>query len=179
MLYYALIRINKGETSSIIKLIENKWKKVAPHTPFDFTFLDDTINSQYIQDRRWSKIINSASVMAIVIACLGLFGLTTIAVEKRVKEISIRKVLGASARNITVLISRELLILVAAANILAWPAAFYVLNRWLQGFAYRTNIEVFSFFISSVIAISIALITISFQSLKASLANPVNSLRNE
>jgi len=179
ILYYALIRLNKGETAPLIKLIENKWKKIAPHTPFDITFVDDTINAQYIEDQRWSKIINSASVMAIVIACLGLLGLTTIAVEKRVKEIGIRKVLGASLVNITGLISKELLVPVALANIIAWPAAYFVLNRWLQGFAYRVNPGILSFLISLLVVVAIALITMSFQSVKAALANPVEVLKNE
>ncbi len=177
--YNAVVRINKGETKPVIDLLSKKWKKVSNGLPFDFKFLDDTINSQYLEEQRWGKIINYSSVLAILIACLGLFGLTKVAVEKRVKEIGIRKVLGASVGNIIKLVSKELLILVVVANIIAWPVSYFVMDKWLQAFAYKINIGIFAFLASSGIALLIALATISFQTIKAAYANPVNSLRNE
>lgn len=174
-----MVKISTSNIQRTMRMVEDTWKNAVPDFPFDFSFLDDTINGQYITEQRWERIINYASIMAIAIACLGLFGLTAISVEKRVKEIGIRKVLGASIGNITGLISKELLVLVAMANIIAWPAAYYVLNRLLQGFAYRVTPGILTFFVASVIAVTIALITISFQSVKAGYSNPVNSLKHE
>ncbi len=174
-----IIRIGHGETSVIVDHLKNVWEEVAPNAPFNLSFVDETIDSQYREDRKWSTVINYASYFAILIACMGLFGLSALSVDKRVKEIGIRKVLGASTGGIVSLVSTELLFLVIASNILAWPAAYYAVNRWLQDFAFRTDQSILTFIVSGVIALLVAFITISFQSVKAAVSNPVDTLRYE
>ncbi|MCG8605414.1 hypothetical protein MJD09_10500, partial [bacterium] len=174
-----LVRISEGETEPIVEFLKQAWHKAAPQTPFELTFLDETIQAQYVQEERWSKIINYSSIFAILIACLGLFGLTMVAVDKRIKEIGIRKVLGASASGIVSMISKDLLLLVVISNIVAWPAAYFAAQKWLQNFAYRIDISVWSFVIASTLTLLIALMTVSSQAIKAALSNPIRSLRTE
>jgi putative ABC transport system permease protein len=133
----------------------------------------------YNEDRQAGKTFSYFSFIAIIIACLGLFGLATFAAERRRKEIGIRKVLGSSISGIIILICRELIKWVLVANIIAWPIAWYIMSKWLQNFAYRTNMAWTTFIMSAGIALFIALLTVSCQSLKAALANPVESLRYE
>jgi putative ABC transport system permease protein len=160
-------------------MIKGTWQKVAPGHPFLFSFLDQDVQQQYEEIERWGKIVGYASFFTILIACLGLFGLATLTVIRRTKEIGIRKVLGASATNMVFFLSQEFGKLVIVANIIAWPVAYYAMNRWLQNFAYRINIGLVSFVLAGVLAFTIALITVSFQSIRAALANPVESLRYE
>ncbi len=174
-----VVRIGRGEARPIIDLLEQTWKTVAPEKPFEFAFLDQTIDAHYRQEQRWGQIVHYASIFSIVIACLGLFGLATFTIEKRVREIAVRKVLGASVARITALVSQDLLILVLSANILSWPAAYCLLRRWLEDFAYRIEMSLAVFVLSSLITLSIAAFTVSYKAIKAALANPVESLRYE
>jgi putative ABC transport system permease protein len=163
----------------VLKYSENIFKKIDPSHPFEFSFLNDEINANYIQTEKLGGIFTVFSFLAIFIACLGLFGLVFFTAEQRIKEIGIRKVLGASVTQIVYLLTKELITLVLIANIIAWPIAYYIMNKWLQVFAYRINITIWAFFISGVAAIAIALLTMSIHAIKTATTNPVKSLKYE
>jgi putative ABC transport system permease protein len=173
------VRVNTSGIPGVIAQIKNKWKAMAPGQPFDYSFMDDAFNNLYATEQRTGQIFIWFAVLAILIACLGLFGLVAYASEQRTKEIGIRKVLGANITNIVTMLSKDFLKLVIIASILAFPVAWWGMNKWLQDFAYRVNISWWIFVFAAVIAVLIALITISFQSIKAAIANPVRSLRTE
>ena len=168
-----------GNVSSAIALIESTWKKYLPEIPFEYQFLDDRYAKLYQAEDRQSSIFTIFSCIAIFIACLGLFGLSAFTISQRVKEIGVRKVLGASTGNIVRLISKDFLLLVVIAAVIAFPVAWYVMEHWLQDFAYRIHIGWWVFILAAVIALLIAFATISFQAIKAATTNPVNSLRSE
>src|SRR5690554_37180 len=176
---YLPVRLHPQNLSSTISFIEEQWKKFVPDKPFEYFFLDDDFNKLYQSERKTGQIFTSFSILAIFIACLGLFGLTAFTVERRIKEIGIRKVLGASISTIVFLISKEFLKWVLLANLIAWPVAYYFMNEWLQNFAYREDISFWVFIISGILALLIALLTVSSQTFKAATANPVKSLRYE
>ena len=155
------------------------WQKYSPKYPFEYFFLDDEFNRMYKSEEKLSAIFGYFTFLAIFIACLGLFGLASFTAERKTKEIGIRKVLGASLAQLLVLLSRDFIKLVLLANLLAWPLVWYGMNQWLQGFAYRTALSVFIFLATAAAALLIALVTVSFQILKAALANPIDSLRYE
>lgn len=174
-----VISVSSNNYTSLMSKIETAWRKDLPAEPFQFSFLDDNIQKQYETEVTLSNIINLFTLMAIIISCLGLFGLATFTAEQRKKEIGVRKVLGASVTSIVALISKDFLKLVGIAILIASPIAWYAMNKWLQNFAYQTNISWTVFVITAVIAFGIALFTISFQAIKAALTNPVKSLRTE
>jgi putative ABC transport system permease protein len=159
--------------------IERQWKQVFPDEKFDYSFYDKTIASFYQKDQRTGQIMNTAMLIAIFISCMGLFGLVTFTAEQRTKEIGIRKVLGASVANVTVMLAKEFVILIGIAFLIASPIAWYFMHKWLQDFAFRISISLWIFVLAGLSTILIALITISYQSIKAALANPVKSLRSE
>jgi putative ABC transport system permease protein len=173
------LRLKSGNLKSLIAQIEARWKAIAPAQPFAYSFMDDDFNSIYQAEQRVGKIALTFSVLAILIACLGLFGLVTYAAEQRTKEIGIRKVLGASVSNIVQLLSKDFLKLVGIAAAIAFPLAWWGMHRWLQDFAYRITISWWIFLVAGAIALLIALLTVSFQAIKAALANPVKNLRTE
>ena len=164
---------------STISDLKKIWDRESPQRPFLYSFLDESFSRQYEKDAHFGKIFSLFSALAIFIACLGLFGLATFTAEQRTKEIGIRKVLGSSVAGIVTLISKDFIKLVAVAIVIAIPLTWWSMNQWLNDFAYRVQIGPGIFFVASLIAILVAVITISFQSLKAALANPVDSLRNE
>jgi putative ABC transport system permease protein len=141
--------------------------------------VDQSIAMMYQSEMRLSRLFTIFTGIAIFIACLGLFGLASFTVEQRTKEIGIRKILGASLRGIVIILSKEYVKWIVLANVLAWPAAYVVMNQWLKNFAYRRDIGIGIFFLSAVLALVIALLTVSYQSIKAALADPVESLRYE
>jgi putative ABC transport system permease protein len=141
--------------------------------------MDDLFNKLYSSEQKTADILNIFSVLIILVACLGLFGLVTYTAEQRTKEIGIRKVLGASVSQVTQMLSKEFLKLVLIASVIAFPVAWWAMNKWLQSFAYRTNISWWIFVVAGIVVLAIALITVSFQAIKAALANPVKSLRSE
>ena len=159
--------------------IENQWKRIFPETSFEYSFLNESLAQLYDQEKKTEWLMNAAMGITIFISCMGLFGLGMFTAQRRTKEIGIRKVLGASVVNITSMLSRDFLQLIVIAILIASPVAYYFSNQWLQDFAYRTNISWWVFAVAGVAAIFIALITISFQSIKAAVANPVESLRTE
>ncbi len=173
------IRINTKNIPSLISQVENKWRTMAPSQPFSYTFLDADFNMIYNADQRTGKLFITFAVFAIFIACLGLFGLVTYAAEQRVKEIGVRKVLGAGIGEIVVMISKDFIKLVLIASVIAFPIAWWVMNKWLQGFAYRIDISWWVFVLAALLTVAIALVTVSLQAVKAAIANPITSLRSE
>lgn len=170
---------NKSQWESALKNIESDWKKAYGNVPFKYTFYDDTVAKFYKNERRTQKLVTAATSIAILISCLGLFGLATLTAFRRTKEIGVRKVLGASVFGITRLLSLEFLSLVLVSVIIASPLAYWMMNKWLQDFAFRIDIEWWMLVLSAFIISGIALITVSYQAIKAATANPVKSLRTE
>ena len=173
------VRIHEGDPSKALAVIQSTWKKIVPDYPFKYSFLDDDLNRFYQSEERWSGIVGWAGGISIFLACLGLLGLASLSVVNRTKEIGIRKVLGATVSGIIGLLSKDLMKLVAIAFVIASPLAWYVMNKWLQDFAYRTEITFWIFIVAGIAAVAIALATVSLQALKAALMNPVKSLRTE
>ena len=174
-----LVKVRPGNLTEILSTLKEIWRKVAPGHPFEYKFLDESIEKLYENDRKVGILINIATVLALFIACLGLFGIASFTVEQRRKEIGIRKVHGASTPSIFILISKQFFKWVIAANVIAWPVAYFVMREWLSGFAFRTSLNIMFFIFALAIALAITMITISYQVLKAALANPINSLRYE
>ncbi|HSZ86278.1 MAG TPA: ABC transporter permease [Puia sp.] len=175
----AMFKISTGNINNLISQVENKWKTMAPGMPFSYRFLDESFNDMYRSEQRVGKIVLTFSVLAILIACLGLFGLATFIAEQRTKEIGIRKVLGASVSGIVQLLSKDFVKLVFISFVIAAPLGWYFMHKWLQDFVYRINISWWIFLLAAGLAIFIALATVSFQAIKTALMNPVKSLRAE
>lgn len=173
------LKVNTGDIRHLMQSVTGVWKDFAPHQPVRYTFLDQRFARMYTDVERTGRIFTSFAVLAIIVACLGLLGLSAFMAEQRTKEIGVRKVLGASVSSILTLLSRDFLKLVLIAVLIASPLAWYVMQRWLENFAYHINIEWWVFILAGVIATGIALLTVSFQSMKAALMNPVQSLRSE
>ncbi|PWT98469.1 MAG: cell division protein FtsX [Bacteroidetes bacterium] len=172
-------RLNTANITGIISKIESDWTRMAPSQPFSYSFMDDDFNNIYNSEQRIGKIFVSFAILAIFIACLGLFGLVTYAAEQRRREIGIRKVLGASVGNIIGMLSKDFLWLVLISAIIAFPIAWWSMNKWLQDFAYRIHISWWIFVFAAILAMLIACITVGFQAFKAAISNPVKSLRTE
>lgn len=176
---FITLRIQSENLSATLTKLGEIWTKLAPHRPYLYSFLDDSFNRQYEADERFRNLFSVFASLAILIACLGLLGLATYTAQQRTKEIGVRKVLGASVGNIVKLLSTDFVKLVLVAGIIASPIAWWVMNQWLENFAYRMEIHWWIFAGAALIGIIIALLTVSFQTIKAALANPVDSLRNE
>jgi len=177
--YYVSIKIQPEDIQGSLKKIESAWKEFNPHYPFEYFFYDSVFEQRYQQEQNLRILFQYFSFLAIFIGCLGLFGLASFAVERRTKEIGIRKILGASNQGLVFLLSKEFTKWVLIANIVAWPLAYYAMNQWLKGYAYHTSIDLWIFIFSGFLALVIALFTVSIQSIKAAVANPVKSLRYE
>lgn len=173
------IKIDGARTSEALAHIQATWQKFLPEFPYDYSFLDEQYGQLYEAEQRQGRVFIAFALIAIVVACLGLFGLASFTVERRHKEIGIRKVLGASVAGITGLLAKDFLKLVLIAIILASPIAYWMMGKWLDDFAYRIKIEWWMFVLAGVLALAIAFLTVSFQSVKAALMNPVRSLRSE
>ncbi|MEO8886133.1 MAG: ABC transporter permease [Mucilaginibacter sp.] len=173
------IRVQTANLPNLLSQIENKWKAIAPSAQFKYSFMDADFEAAYRTEQRMGQLFIIFTSLAIIIACLGLFGLAAYAAEQRNKEIGIRKVLGASVANIVTMLSADFIKLVFIAMLIALPVAWYMMHQWLQNFAYRVGIHWWILAIAGIIALSIAFITVSFQSIKAALTNPVKSLKSE
>jgi len=173
------IKLGSGNIAEALNYVEKKWKNYFPETPFDYSFLDQQYDKLYQSEQKQAAIFTLFSFIAIFIACLGLFGLSSFSITQRIKEIGVRKVLGASVSSIVALLSKDFLKLVGVAALLAFPIAWWAMHNWLKDFAYRIDIEWWVFVLAGIIAALIALITISFQAIKAGFSNPVKSLRTE
>ena len=164
---------------STISHIEQVWNQFAPEYNFNYQFLDEALDSLYRAEQRIGRISRSFSLLAIIVSCLGLFGLASYMAEQRTKEVGVRKILGASIPNLVFLLSKEMTKWVLVANFLAWPLAYFVAGKWLRGFAYRIGIGPLPFILAALITFSIALITVSFQSIRTARSNPADSLGYE
>ena len=173
------VRLKPGNVSDQINMLKKAWKKVAPNQDFEYHFLDETLAASYKQEQKMSVIVQLASMLSIFIACMGLFGLATLTVTRRTKEIGIRKVLGANVGAIVKLLSGDFVVLVIIASLVAFPVVCWTLQDWLSDFAYSINISWWVFITAAFTTIIIALVTVSVQTIKAALANPVKSLRTE
>jgi putative ABC transport system permease protein len=174
-----ILRLKPENISATLHFLEDKWYELAPNAVFGFQFVDEELDRQYAKDERFSKIINTFTGIAISIASLGLFGLALFMIKRRIKEFGIRKILGASIVNLISLQSKEIIYLVVIGNVIAWPIAWYIMNKWLQNFAYRIDLTVWPFLFAGFLALMIALLTVSWQVVRAATANAVESLRYE
>ncbi len=178
--YFAMVmRLRPENLSATVAFVEKTYKKFNAETPFYFNFLDQDYDNLYRAEQRVGKLSGYAAIIAILIASLGLYGLASYMAEQRTKEIGIRKVLGASVPNLFFLLSKNFVMLAGIANLIAWPVAYFVMSGWLQNYAYRTSLNVAIFFAAAVLAIAIVLVTVSYQAIKAAVANPVEALRYE
>lgn len=173
------VRLAPGDASTALSRLEKVWNEIAAGQPFTYSFLDERIDSQYRTEERLRRLVVVATLLAIFIACMGLFALAALTVARRTKEIGLRKVMGASVPRIVLLLTREFAQLVLLAYVLATPVVYVVMHRWLENFAYRIGMEVGVFVLAGILALAIALLTVSYQSIRAALRNPVDSLRYE
>jgi putative ABC transport system permease protein len=173
------IKLKAGATQTTLSAIQKQWKQFDDEFPFDYFFMDEQLNKFYQSDERLLKVISIFATLAIIIACIGLFGLSIYTAKQRTKVIGIRKVLGASVTGVVQLLSKDFIKLVGIAILIASPIAWWAGNKWLQDFAYRININAWIFISAGIIALMIAMFTVSFQAIKAAIANPVKSLRTE
>jgi len=176
---YFTVQTDTKNMQSKISAIKNIYAKAFPGNPFEYFFANEKYNQQYFEEQKLGNVFIASAFVAVLIACLGLFGLSAFTARQRVKEIGIRKVLGASVTDITALLSKDFIVLVIISIVIASPIAWWAMNKWLQDFAYKTNISWRVFFLAGLIAVFIALATISFQSIKSAVANPVKNLRSE
>jgi putative ABC transport system permease protein len=173
------VRLKDNQFQQAISKIQSKWSELVPNQPFQFEFLDQNLAQGYAEEQRSGKLFAVFSGLAIIIACVGLYGLSAYTASLRIKEIGIRKVMGASVAGVVILLSKDFTKLVLIAFFLAIPVAWWMMDSWLSGFAFRISLGVGSFVLAGAIALTIAWITVSYQSIKASIANPVKSLRGE
>jgi putative ABC transport system permease protein len=176
--YYS-IKVRAGDLPQTIASVQKSWDRYFPNDPFEYFFLDESFNQQYKADTRFGSVFGLFASLAILIACFGLLGLSAYNVLQRTKEIGVRKVLGASVRQLIFLLSKEFLYLVLVALVIAIPLTWWVMHNWLQDFAYRISIQWWVFALAGIMAIGVALVTVGFQALRAALDNPVKSLRTE
>jgi putative ABC transport system permease protein len=174
-----IFKIKTTDVAGLLTTMKKNWDAYNTGEPFTYNFLDDLFSKTYSTEQKTGNILNIFSALIILVACLGLFGLVTYTAEQRTKEIGIRKVLGASVSQVTRMLSKEFIKLVLIASLIAFPAAWWAMHKWLQSFAYRINISWWIFAVAGFAALLIALITVSFQAIKAAIANPVKSLRTE
>jgi putative ABC transport system permease protein len=173
------VRISTEDIAGLLAQVKDQWKKFSPNQQLSYSFMDDDFDALYRSEQRTGSISIAFTTLAIIIACLGLFGLAAYAAEQRTKEIGVRKVLGANVSTIVNMLSRDFIKLVLIAILIASPLAWWAMTIWLRGFAYKQDIQWWVFLIAGSAAVTIAFLTISFQSVKAALTNPVNSLRSE
>ena len=176
---YMLVRLDKNGIADGLQVIEEAWNEIATDVPYRYQFYDEWYDQFYREEERWIQAIGYAAVLAVFISCLGLYGLAAITASRRTKEIGVRKVLGATTAGIAALVSREFVLLAGAANFVAWPVAYLVMSRWLENFAYYTDLAPWIFASAGLAAVGVALLTVSTQAMKAAVTNPVDVLRYE
>ena len=174
-----LVKLSGEDLPGTLSFLETKWQSLAPHRPFSYHFLDEEFDAMYGAEMQSTRLVTAGCSLAIFLACLGLLGLASYAIVQRTKEIGIRKVLGATTAGIVGLLTKDFLKLVLFALIIASPLAYFFMDNWLQDFTYRINISWWVFVVAGIAAVGVAFLTVGFQSVKAALANPVNSLRSE
>ncbi len=174
-----LLEIAAGNSKQLLEAVQSVWERFFPGEPFEYTFMDEDLAQMYKPDIKTSQLIRMFSVVAIFICCLGLLGMISFIAEQKTKEIGIRKVLGASSVAITTLLSKDFIRMILIALLIASPVAWWVANKWLEEFVYRIEISWWEFATAGLLVSVIAMLTISFQAIKAAMVNPVESLRNE
>jgi len=178
--YYRMsLRVSPENIQDTLRFLRSKWREFDPQFPLEFTFLNDQYDALYRTEERLGKLFGYFTALAVLIGCLGLFGLSSYSAEQRTKETGIRKVLGATTSNVTLLLVREFTKWVLLAALIAWPVGYYIMNTWLQNFAYRIRLGVDTFVLSALLALAIAILTVTYQAVKAAVANPVDSLKYE
>ncbi len=178
-LHYLAIRIAPDDLAGTMGFLESSWREIYPDDSFTYTFLDEDFNRLYQNEARQGRIFRSFSILAVFIACLGLLGLASFTAEQRTREIGVRKVLGASASGIVALLSKEYVRLVVYANLIAWPIAYFVMNDWLDGFAYRTDLSPWIFVLAAALAIAVTMLTVSYRAVSVAHTDPVDALQHE
>ncbi len=178
-LNYLIARIPPEEVSASLGFIEKTWKRIIPNYPFEYRFMDERYDMMYRSEQRIGTLLRYFAILAVFVACLGLFGLASFMAEKRTKEIGIRKILGASVIQVTRLLCREFFLLVFVANVIAWPAAYFIMRKWLQSYAYRADMGYFVFIGAMLLALFVAILSVGYQAVRAARANPADSLRYE
>ena len=176
---YLTVRLSGSNYKQTIRAIEDKWKEFVPNNPLQYYFIDADFENMYIQEKQNAQMSVIFSILAIFIAALGLFGLTSFTVEQRTKEIGVRKAMGSSIPGIYIVISREIIILISISALIAWPLIYYIASKWLENFFYRINLGIFSFVAGLIIVLGIAILTISYRIMKAARVNPAQSLKYE
>lgn len=176
---FVSVRLNPGNIAKALTFLKDKWEEFVPERPFEYIFLDEDLDRLYKTEWQTGHLMSAFSILSVFIACLGLFGLVAFSAEQRTKETGIRKVLGASSLRIVLAYSKEFTKWVILANTIAWPVAYFVMSKWLENFAYRTSIALWTFVLAAVLALLVALLTVTFQVIRAAIANPVHSLRYE
>jgi putative ABC transport system permease protein len=175
----AFVRINNKNKSEALNRIQKEFRSEFPFIPYQYKFKEAEVAEQYDKEAKWKQIVTFGAILTIFISCIGLFGLATLSAERRKKEIGIRKVLGASVEGIVRKLSTDFAVLVVISAVISAPAAWWAMHRWLENYPYRININAWIFLLAAVFVLLIALVTVSFQTIKAAIANPVNSLRSE
>jgi putative ABC transport system permease protein len=173
---YLLVKVKGSEMSETISFLENQVKTLSPNAKFTYTFIDQQLNMLYASENRMSQVFEGFAVLSIFISCLGLFGLSAYSAKLRTKEVGVRKVLGASVAGVTFLLSRDFLVLVLIAIFISLPLGWWAVEQWLDTFAYRIHVDFWTFAISGLSALLLAMVTISFQTVKTALLNPVKNL---
>jgi ABC-type antimicrobial peptide transport system permease subunit len=176
---YLVVRTNPGDIQKIVAEVKNVFGDVYKNYPFSYGFVDEAISRHYLAEQQMNKLFALFALLSVLISCLGLFGLAAYTAERRTKEIGIRKILGASVQEVFRLLAKEFLLLVIISCIIAFPVAWWFMDNWLKDYVYRTTIQWWMFLSSGLAAVLIALIAVSFQSIKAAIANPVESLKTE
>ena len=176
---YIAAKIEKGQAQTAVAITEKLWKNLFPDKPFEYGFLDESFDKTYKKETKASEIFTLFAALAVFISCLGLFGLAAFTAERRTKEIGIRKVLGASILNLVGILSKEFIVLVIISAFIAIPLAWYFMNDWLKKYAYRIDLEWWNFAIAVALTLIIALLTVSYQAIRAALMNPVKSLKSD
>jgi len=176
---YMLVRLSENNRKDVLASMESQWHSIFPEQPFTFSFLEDDLSRMYQSERNFVAILKYFCILAVLIACIGLYGLVTAVTEQRNREFGIRRILGASVSGLVTLVSKEFLILVLAANIIAWPVAYLLMQRWLSGYMYRIDIGLDIFIYAALFTLFISMLTVSYRAVRAALANPVESVRHE
>jgi len=176
---YIIVRVAEGRIPATIKFLKSTWEELQPERPFLYSFLDEDIENQYASEKRWKSILQYSTVFALLIACLGIFGLISIRINEKVKEVCIRKIHGARIIELIALLSKESLRLIVIANIIAWPMTWYAMNKWLENFAYRFDISFYTFWWTAVVTTCLVFVTISYKVIETAYTNPVEYLRYE
>ena len=178
-LHYLAVRIAPDGVAGTMGFLESNWGEIYPDDAFTYSFLDEDFNRLYQHEARQGRIFRSFSTLAVFIACLGLLGLASFTAEQRTREIGVRKVLGASVSSIAALLSKEYVMLVAYANLIAWPIAYFAMNNWLDRFAYSTDLSVQVFLLAAALAIAVTMLTVSYRAISAARSDPVDALHRE